>query len=776
MTIFHKIFTRQHSRSPSGGDKSARDLTVPIQITVLILLTWLCFSISVGGFFVADDIWQVNFAHKVFSGQVDLIMRNFTSNYLQLPSFDFYRPFLGFTYLFDYFFFKTNAIGYHLNSLVLYTSCVLLLFALVRTLTATWPELNRNSAAFFTAALFAVSPLHCEDVCWISGRADLLCAPFYLLSLIFVARSHQTSERKFYFLSLLCFWLAILSKEIGIGLPLVVAAYYFVWPREDRFTQPVEVAPWQPRPPAEKLTRQQLHARQALKRSRFKKKKSKDENDAEATLKDDADDESDAPIDFAQRFLISLRYSWPFFLSALVYLLVRYNALGTIIGGYSGMMGGALNRHILLRWFEPNTLVRMLLPFPESVLKGDQTLPWIMGLSLACCAGIAVVRLVARSNPLSWLVFLFIWMASTLLPLAKLWGVGHDLQTSRLLFFFTMAYSTFWPVLMFHPPRKGVTFKIPAGANRSLGFASTAVISIMIIVLSWTSFSTTTFWVGAGQEMEAMWRQTVEIARSLKDDKRALLLGIAKDYNGAHVNFNGSTYHHMLRPPWVDSDLSKRIVTFEPFIVGPFEVFNATRFKALLLEPDITGPYLWNREAGKFDKVEMRGRTDLPWMLPLTFGDKWKYQGSGQASITDEEIVVSNSSSDDKLIVSGLDLSPLKYDFLLFDLKVKTRKGDYRRLLPTSVSWNEAPKDRLNTDWIVLAVKRDMLKDYRSVQVRTSHYWRWFTQGAIKSLVIQLPDCEEVSIRRVRLVSGGLMIPFVDLSGHKKLNNGEYEV
>ncbi|MEZ4533901.1 MAG: hypothetical protein R3D26_02680 [Cyanobacteriota/Melainabacteria group bacterium] len=38
-------------------------------------------------------------------------------------------------------------------------------------------------------------------------------------------------------------------------------------------------------------------------------------------------------------------------------------------------------------------------------------------------------------------LFLIIWMLATTLPLVKLWGVGHDLETSRLLFFFTMAYS-----------------------------------------------------------------------------------------------------------------------------------------------------------------------------------------------------------------------------------------------------------------------------------------------------------------------------------------------
>lgn len=790
MTIFHRLFLRTSAAKASastggkGGESKSgkpRNITLWVQVLVLTLLAWLCFAISMGGFFVADDIWQVNFAQKVFAGNTDLIWRNFTSNYLQLPSFDFYRPLLGFTYLLDYFLFRTNAVGYHIHSLLLYTASVLLLFQLVRTLTSTWPELNSNSAAFFSAALFAVSPLHCEDVCWISGRADLLCAPFYLLSLILVARSHQKGERKLYLLSLLCFWLAMLSKEIGIGLPLVVAAYYFTWPVEDRFTEPVEIAPWKPAPPEPKLTRQQIHARRALSRRKGKKGKGQDvESDSP-----DHDDESESSFSIKERLLFAARYSFPFFISAILYLFVRYKALGTIIGGYSGMMGGALNRHVILRWFEPGTIERMLLPFPESVTGGDQTLPWILGLCLFGCAGIAVIRLVARSNPLAWSLFLLVWMFSTLIPLAKLWGVGHDLQTSRLLFFFTMGYSVFWPVLMFHPPRSYLQFKIPANANRNLGYASALIVSIMVLILSWTSFSTSTFWVAAGQELQEIWKQTAALARTLKEGERALILGIAKDYNGAHVNFNGSTFHHLLGPPWLEKDLSSRVVTFEPFIVGPFEVFNASRFKAMLVTPGIKGPFLWSREKGRLEKFAIEGRTDLPWLLDLPFttrkkdspaGCAWKYQGKGQASITSESITISNTSHDDTLVVEGLDLSPLRYDFLMLDLKVKPRQGDLRSLLPAAISWNDAPRDRLVSDWIVLAVRRDMLSDYRTLKVRTSHYWRWFTEGPVRSLVIQLPDAAEVSLKNVRLVSGDMMIPYIDLDGYRQLNNGEYEV
>ena len=75
------------------------------------------------------------------------------------------------------------------------------------------------------ALLFALTPIHVESVSWISGVPDVLAALFYIPAIIFYIRYREFNQRKFIILSLISFFLALLCKETPIVLPLVL----FVW-------------------------------------------------------------------------------------------------------------------------------------------------------------------------------------------------------------------------------------------------------------------------------------------------------------------------------------------------------------------------------------------------------------------------------------------------------------------------------------------------------------------------------------------------------------------
>ena len=68
--------------------------------------------------------------------------------------------------------------GHHLTSLLFHVANVVLLFLLLEGLTGAM----RRSA--LVAALFAWHPLHVESVAWVSERKDVLCAFFWLLTLM----------------------------------------------------------------------------------------------------------------------------------------------------------------------------------------------------------------------------------------------------------------------------------------------------------------------------------------------------------------------------------------------------------------------------------------------------------------------------------------------------------------------------------------------------------------------------------------------------------------
>jgi tetratricopeptide (TPR) repeat protein len=109
-----------------------------------------------------------------------------------------------------------SALSYHLTNLFLHLVNIVLVFFLVRKMT------GRLLPSAFTAALFAIHPMHVEAVAWISARSTLLFSVFYLLALIFYLRSMEYDRRKNLALTFLFFLLSAFSKSMSLTLPLVL--------------------------------------------------------------------------------------------------------------------------------------------------------------------------------------------------------------------------------------------------------------------------------------------------------------------------------------------------------------------------------------------------------------------------------------------------------------------------------------------------------------------------------------------------------------------------
>ncbi len=129
--------------------------------------------------------------------------------------------------------------AHHLANAVIHAANAALLFLLLMRLTnATW----RSAVA---SAIFAWHPLRVESVAWIAERKDVLCAFFFLLSLLCYAKrvagddgkvtgTSPAHRGKFLslvtrHLSLVFFALALLSKPMAVTLPFVLLLLD-VWP------------------------------------------------------------------------------------------------------------------------------------------------------------------------------------------------------------------------------------------------------------------------------------------------------------------------------------------------------------------------------------------------------------------------------------------------------------------------------------------------------------------------------------------------------------------
>jgi len=149
-------------------------------------------------------------------------------HYLFLDSFSaHYRPVQNLSFIADYFFWNSNAYGFHLTNLLLHIASGLLLYLLLEKLFISLrPAESDNGSksawslgAFFVALLWIVHPVHSAAVDYISGRADSLAFFFACAAwLLFIQARKSTrisAQTALYTLAALFGLLALCSREIA---------------------------------------------------------------------------------------------------------------------------------------------------------------------------------------------------------------------------------------------------------------------------------------------------------------------------------------------------------------------------------------------------------------------------------------------------------------------------------------------------------------------------------------------------------------------------------
>lgn len=144
----------------------------------------------------------------------------FTSTY-----FGHYHPVTWLSHMLDYELFKLDPKGHHAVNLFLHIANTLGLFLILLRIT------RKQWQSGFVAALFAIHPLHVESVAWAAERKDLLCAFFWMFTLWVYACYVEKPGLKRFFLVLLLFALALLSKPMAVTLPFCLLLLDY-WPLE----------------------------------------------------------------------------------------------------------------------------------------------------------------------------------------------------------------------------------------------------------------------------------------------------------------------------------------------------------------------------------------------------------------------------------------------------------------------------------------------------------------------------------------------------------------
>ncbi|MFP4367972.1 MAG: tetratricopeptide repeat protein [Candidatus Kapaibacterium sp.] len=137
-----------------------------------------------------------------------------------------YRPILTLSFMLDYQIGGTNAFIYKLNNLILHIIfCSILFHFLIKM------NFSREFA-FIGGLLYAVHPVFVNPVVWIAARNDLLVAIFSVLAFMMIKDYFDKGGAKYLVMHALTAFLAFLSKETGVIIPLIAGIYILLVKRE----------------------------------------------------------------------------------------------------------------------------------------------------------------------------------------------------------------------------------------------------------------------------------------------------------------------------------------------------------------------------------------------------------------------------------------------------------------------------------------------------------------------------------------------------------------
>lgn len=181
------------------------------------LLALALYAVTLGGTYVYDDTFIVHDDERL--RDPSQWVRYWTSDYFDGGVDKLFRPLVSMSYAVQWWLHGDRPWAFHTVNWVLHALVSALVAELARRLAGL-------RAAYAAGLLFAAHPIHVEAVANIVGRAELMCAAGVLGALVLLAARPLTAPRAMAVYG--CFVVALLSKEQGMLLPLLMALLVFL--------------------------------------------------------------------------------------------------------------------------------------------------------------------------------------------------------------------------------------------------------------------------------------------------------------------------------------------------------------------------------------------------------------------------------------------------------------------------------------------------------------------------------------------------------------------
>jgi tetratricopeptide (TPR) repeat protein len=211
-----KKASREAPPSTSGG--GTRWISSPVLAAASVFaVAVLLYANTIGHDFVWDDrdLIVENPAVRVLDANT--VEKIFTEDFWRASRLGggYYRPLVTLSYHVQYKLFDGDPAGFHVANVLWNALTCALVFAFVFLLFGNVPF------GLATGLLFAVHPIHTENVAWIAGRTDVLSTLWAMASLVFYVLARK---RNIWWLApaSATFALSLLAKESSAFLPLLI--------------------------------------------------------------------------------------------------------------------------------------------------------------------------------------------------------------------------------------------------------------------------------------------------------------------------------------------------------------------------------------------------------------------------------------------------------------------------------------------------------------------------------------------------------------------------
>lgn len=195
----------------------------PLIFLSFLALIFLVYSNSLNNKFFGDD-WKLIVENQYITSWSyfpKLFTRAYFFYFGDLSS----RWVTSLSYIMDYSLWKLNPAGWRVSTLFTHFICAALIFLIMNK------ALKNRTVAFFIAALFAVHPIHTEEVNEVSLREDIQVFALMLVSFYLYLKNSDFSDKalKALFLagSLGAYALALFTKETAVMLPFIILLYNY---------------------------------------------------------------------------------------------------------------------------------------------------------------------------------------------------------------------------------------------------------------------------------------------------------------------------------------------------------------------------------------------------------------------------------------------------------------------------------------------------------------------------------------------------------------------